>query len=318
MKSLLGLLVAVIVGLSSGVSADHDLGAQAQESRDAGTLTVAFSRMLLSDVNTNDALAAAKVWITQLVDELGDDDITRSETYLVSNMEEYFDLQATHEIDVAILHPVEFVQYEKNISLVPRFTAVRDGETAYGVSLMVRSDSGIRHLKELSGKRLASEQISVGLIPELWIRALLDEKGLPEPGAFFGERKFVPRVTQSALAVYFGQADACTVKLDSYKTLVEMNPQVGASLVAIEESMVFCRTVLCVREPLTAESGRVSDALRILHETAKGHQLLTMFNIDQLVPYEPHYLDGVRSLLSKVDPGDVALYDDPSMRALTP
>jgi hypothetical protein len=36
--------------------------------------------------------------------------------------------------------------------------------------------------------------------------------------------------------------------------------------------------------------------MRSLHEDAKGQQVLALFGIDQLVPFEDEFLDSVRAL----------------------
>lgn len=261
-------------------------------------LKVVFSRKLITTVHENDGLAAIKVWVDHLTKELGEDLILGAEIHYVSDRADLGMQLQTLDVDVAVLHPMEYVEVESLIDMVPRFTAIRDGETAYGVSLLVREDSSIHSLPDLRGRTLIGERPSIAVLSDLWIERLLGENGLGDPADFFRNRTSADRVSQAALAVFFGQVDACIVKLDSYRTLVEMNPQVGNALRTISESMSFCRTVVCIEDPDSPEGKLIVEALSSLHETSKGKQLLAMFAVDQLVRFRPEYLDGVRRLLS--------------------
>ena len=273
-------------------------------------LNAVFSRSLVTNVHENDALAAIKVWVDHLTKELGEDLILGSEIHITSGQDELETLMQTQKVDVAVLHPVEYVGIESWTDMAPRYTAVRDGEVAYGVSLLVRKDSSINSLLALRGKTLIGERSVVGILADLWIEKLLADNDLGDPDAFFGKVVSADRVTQAALAVFFGQADACTVKLDSYRTMVEMNPQVGAELPALHGSMAFCRTVICVGGLGSREGQMVNDAPPSLHETSRGRQLLAMFSVDELVPFRPEYLDGIRRLLNGT-PANTSLNDNP-------
>jgi hypothetical protein len=43
----------------------------------------------------------------------------------------------------------------------------------------------------------------------------------------------------------------------------------------------------------------VSDTIASLHEDPAGQQLLNLFHVDQLIPYEPGHLVGLEALLER-------------------
>jgi phosphonate transport system substrate-binding protein len=85
----------------------------------------------------------------------------------------------------------------------------------------------------------------------------------------------------------------------SFKIMKELNPQVGAALQVVAISERFADILVCVREhgwPSDALRAETMQALTDLPQDPGGRQILTLFKIDQLVPFRDEYLDSIRQL----------------------
>ena len=74
----------------------------------------------------------------------------------------------------------------------------------------------------------------------------------------------------------------------------------------LHTSGTISSAVVCVRPDVFAEYGHIlRDGMSAMHEAPAGLQVLRMFSIDRLVPFEDSHLDPVRALLAAgVDDAD--------------
>ena len=87
--------------------------------------------------------------------------------------------------------------------------------------------------------------------------------------------------------------------LDAFKTMVELNPQLGEQLESLASSPPVCRGLVCARMDLWETRFRevLSESMLSLRTDPEGQQLLTLFHVDQLIRFDPAHLRGVIDLL---------------------
>jgi ABC-type phosphate/phosphonate transport system substrate-binding protein len=102
--------------------------------------------------------------------------------------------------------------------------------------------------------------------------------------AFFGGIKRARKVSAAVLPVFFGQEVMAVVAESGFKTMSELNPQLRRKLRTIAKSPPLIPAILCFREDFSSEEKeRLLQALRQLHTTAAGEQVLTIFQSEALV-----------------------------------
>ncbi|WP_320045273.1 hypothetical protein [uncultured Desulfobacter sp.] len=60
-----------------------------------------------------------------------------------------------------------------------------------------------------------------------WLRSLMVEKGLGQADTYFSKLKWVNKINEAVLPVFFKQADACLVNLKGLDIMAELNPQIA-------------------------------------------------------------------------------------------
>jgi ABC-type phosphate/phosphonate transport system substrate-binding protein len=102
------------------------------------------------------------------------------------------------------------------------------------------------------------------------------------------------------MPVFFRQADACIVTRQVFDLSLELNPQISRELTIISRKGKLSQGIIAVDRRLSEESKeRLRQAFMTLHQTPEGAQLLMLFKVRKLVPYEAGYLKGTESLYAE-------------------
>jgi phosphonate transport system substrate-binding protein len=135
-------------------------------------------------------------------------------------------------------------------------------------------------------------------LAEPWLEGELSSLGLPRLKALFGHVAREKKLSRALLPVFFGKADACLVTRHDYDLMCELNPQIQRTLKPLAVSRVLVPSVTCLRRGYnSAHRTDIIDALGKLHEEPKGQQILSLFGVDRLVPFEEHFLDTAMKLV---------------------
>ena len=143
-------------------------------------------------------------------------------------------------------------------------------------------------------------ELGFGNLSRIWLDTILLENFGIQTDSFFGPVRRTRKAGQAVLPVFFGKAGTCIVTQEAFDTMVELNPQLGRELRPLLLSPEFPLPVISIREDVIEEYGTViEESLRSLHTDAAGKQLLSLFHIDKLVPYEPRFLKNILELLAR-------------------
>lgn len=203
------------------------------------------------------------------------------------------------EVDMVILDAKTYLESPPDLPFDLSFVPVRAGRPGEQYLLLVHRESGIDRVGQLRGRSIVIQSGGdANYLAKDWLASLLRPERLPGSGAYFGTIKDVRKVSQAALPVFFRQSDACIVNRAAFETLAELNPQLGAQLRVLGASPEFVGSVIGFRRSCRS---RVREELdRIvpdLHLRPQGQQILTVFRVEKLVPFEPRHLDTARDLL---------------------
>jgi len=258
-------------------------------------IRVGVSTDILMDVSRKDAQASFEIWMK----ELTKDGATASEARSVF-LDDPGAMAAAiqrNEVDLVLLPILTFLQFER-LPLEPVRVGLAARASLDVELLLVRRDSVPAGLADLAGKRLMLQPGAVGTISQLWLDVLLAKQGLPEAMRFFGQIRQGMRASQVVLPVFFRQAEAAVVKEASFATVGEMNPQVSKEMVTLARSPDLLHGVVCFNKQIAPEPRRLlTDGLQRMETSPAGRQILTLFRVRRLPPFNPSQLDGVRGLV---------------------
>jgi phosphonate transport system substrate-binding protein len=255
-----------------------------------------LSSDIFFDVSTKDARVALEVWATQIVAGAGKS--VQASGRVLESTDALLAATARDEMDLIALPTSEYLRFRDRLPVVPILVGARANGPQDEHLVLVRRDSGLATLETLAGKRLILQAGALGAITQIWLDTLLLKRGLPETGRFFGQIRSAPKASQVVLPVFFRQAEAAVVTRASYETLMEMNPQMGRDLTALAESPQLLFSVMCIHRRADDEVRRlVVDSSLNLQRSAAGRQVLLLFKVARVIPFEPAYLDGISTLL---------------------
>jgi ABC-type phosphate/phosphonate transport system substrate-binding protein len=90
----------------------------------------------------------------------------------------------------------------------------------------------------------------------------------------------------------------------SFDVMRELNPQVGKDLQAIATSEPFAENVICLSntgwDSERARTGMI-EILADLQSEPAGRQILTLFKVGPMIPFQETQLDTVRQLRAKYE-----------------
>jgi phosphonate transport system substrate-binding protein len=181
----------------------------------------------------------------------------------------------------------------------PTFVVTENGQIGRRYLVLTRRDSGLNALSDLRGKGIIKLDYAAVGAALRWIDTLLAAGRLGSQERFFGGIEVVSKPSAAVLSVFFGKKSACVVDESSFKIMKELNPQVGLTLQVVASSENFADVVICVGNsgwPSEAVKAETIQALADLAQDPGGRQVLTLFKIDQMVPFREEYLDTIRQL----------------------
>jgi ABC-type phosphate/phosphonate transport system substrate-binding protein len=254
---------------------------------------VGFSSSTFLDVDRDSAQTVTRLWTKRLAGKSGG----TAETRIYGGLSEIERDIRAQKVDVVVLLSVEYLELKNKVPLEPLFvTAKKDGVHDCLV-LVVRRDSDIRSVLDLTGRTLVQQKGFYIDGRNMWVDTLLMRSGVWDLEHFFSSIKEVTKPSMAVLPVFFRKADACVVTRSSLQTMGELNPQLQRDLMVIAEAPPRPGSVIALRKglpPLHREALR--EILGSLDHDSQGQQLLTIFRMSRLVAFRPEYLTSLEKL----------------------
>jgi len=258
------------------------------------TLRVLFSEDAFTTVNRNDTLASAKAWIETVGRSRKIDLIVEVNSY--ASLEELRKSVRDRSADLYVVNSTHYLDLGADQSrLEPQFLPQGGGAPHREYLLLMRGDRRVP-LAGLRGKNiifLATGGVNLG---RMWFDRTLREAGLGSLDDFCPAARSAPKPSSAILPVFFNQADACVADAEGFRVMEELNPQLGRELEATLISPPLLETLICVHREFTDQREELLAGLAGLHEEPAGRQILLVFKIDRLVPFNEQALDTVREL----------------------
>jgi ABC-type phosphate/phosphonate transport system substrate-binding protein len=258
------------------------------------TLTVGYSSAVFNEVDVKDAQLAIEVWTQEMASLIH----IKGKAIIISNYESMVSLINQKELDLVALPALDYLALKKRLDMEPVMVGLMNGQVYEEFVLVAHRRQGVSHLSHLKGKIIALQAPpGANAIPLLWLKALLGTHGLPKSETFFKQLKKVNKSSQAILPVFFRQCDAAIVTRSAFDTAMELNPQVGEHLTIIARSPQYLRGLVAVRQNLDEKTKqKIVAAALSLSSYPRGDQILKLFFVNKVVPFQPAYLETLEEL----------------------
>ena len=254
---------------------------------------------MFAGVNIDDAQAAIQVWTRALTQRMSLK--YRPEVTVAQDSASLAAAVRAGQVDVVGLSGLAYLEMRDRIGLEPVVVGTwgEERRATEEYVLLARRDGGLENLEALQGQAVILAAADQGRMAMVWLDVLLWRAGLPESRKFLSIRT-VERPSQAVLPVFFGQADACVVTDRAWQTMGELNPQVTRELRQLARSPALLLRVMCLRrESDPALRQEMLNASLQLHKETEGRQILEIFRLNQVVPFQPVFLEGLESLMAE-------------------
>ncbi len=274
------------------------INAQEHNSSDEEEYRVAYGYQLRSMPNVliKDAKAALKVW----ANELGNEEGLKSEVRIYKDLDSLIKDFQNGKLDLISVDPLDYLLSMHELEAELAFNPVRYGKKTFKYLLLVRTDSPFADIRDLRGKELVvMKDAHAG---SLFLNTLLLQHKQEEADRFFYAIEEKNKVIQVILSVFFGQADVCIVPEGAFKTMAELNPQIGKQLRIIDSSDEIVWGISLFHKDIDEEiKEKIQKITFSLKERVRGRQILMLFKFEDIVQLEESSLDTLKSLLNEYE-----------------
>jgi ABC-type phosphate/phosphonate transport system substrate-binding protein len=282
------LCVCLLISLSAYVPA-----ISAAEAPPRAELVLAYSPRTLTDVDPKDATAAFATYAAELAKGVG----IKVTSYVYDSVESITDDLQKGKVDLVSLSALDYLRLKNSVAIELGLGSVRGGKTTMRYLLLARENKGYTKIGQLKGKKLSI--VKGDDVGPLFLSTVLLRQRLGGMRDFFSQTEEKSKPAQAVLSVFFGQTDACVITDVSFKTMVEMNPQLGRDLKVMASSPELLDGMGVFRKAMPADlKQRVVNVARSLKGQPRGKQVLLLFKMDDLEPIKESDLAGLKELVA--------------------
>lgn len=287
--ALLILILCGCLGMSPTLSGATETGQRNE-------LVLAYLAKNVPDVDPKDAAAAFNTYASELSAGLNIKVVAR----VYDSPELVIDELQKGKVDLASLTSVEYLRIRNPIGLEPGIVTVRGGKRTTKYLILTHANKGYGKIADLRGKKITL--LKDDDIGPLYLNDALLKLKIGEAKDFFGQIEEKSKASQIVLPVFFGQADACVINDVSFKTMVEMNPQLGKDLKVLMSSPELLVGMGVFRKGISPEfKERIITVAKGLKTQPRGKQVLLLFKMEDLDAVKDSDLAGIRELVADYD-----------------
>ena len=261
---------------------------------------IGFSRSLFTTVNDSDAKASIKVWAQTVA---GERNIRMDpDAQLFDETPAMIEAMQQGSVDAMSLTYHEYRELSRVVETKDLFITKTSGALQEEYILLVHEASGLTDLAALQHRELMLHHSARTSLALAWLDSLaIRASGGEASRTYFKRINSIEKISGAVLPVFFQKQDAAVVAESGFKTMCELNPQLRRSLKTIAKSHPLIPALMCFRSDYTSpERDRLLSALRELHTTTAGEQVLMIFQSEALVPVDQQLVNGTEKFLAEV------------------
>jgi phosphonate transport system substrate-binding protein len=281
--------------LVSSIACTGQINGQTGTPTDIPLYKVIIANNLFSEVDLNDARAAMKVWVRELTGTIKPE--FRLQTVFVNDIG---NLNASSLKNAALIcvNSIDYLDYKAKLNLEGAFVPLRN-DNVFSTYILL-TNNNVENIRELKNRNMGIGRENNHLIASMWLNDLLNNYNLPPADQFF-RIKESDKESQIILSLFFKQLDACVVTRNAYNLMVELNPQIGKRLkiIAVSPKIVLTVTSFSKNFKSIKHRKKIIESAERLSSYINGKQILTLMNIDKVVPFKKEYLNNLKTILSE-------------------
>lgn len=212
---------------------------------------------------------------------------TKVKLTILSKYGDIIDRFVSRKMDGAFFGDFTAVLAVEKLSVEPVARAVGpDGTSTVQSFIFVRSDSGIKNVSDMKGKRMVFVDRAT-MSGYLFAVSFLKEKGISDLDKFFKEYYFTGSHDSAVFSVLDNRADVGTAESKVYYRMAEKDPAIKNELRIIAKSPAFPGTILCLRKDMPGEvKSRIREILFAMEGDPRGMEVLKKFGALRFIPSE--------------------------------
>jgi len=259
---------------------------------DPSVLHVAFVTSAFKGINKADAVAAFSVWAEQLA--------RNRDISVKAVVTAHADAGAlgrairAKKADLIAVSGLEFLHIRTAVPIDPLYIGTRQGSPFFRLLLLVRQDAAIDDVHGLAGHEVLLQSQGPMTGPREWLDIIIHKSGLPQGSV---RAKDVVKASDSILPVFFGKHVACVATEESFRAMVELNPQVGRTLRVLRKSPPLALAIICIRRDYREFRREAIEEMGALQGTLRGQQILALLRYNEMIPFDEEKLATTRALL---------------------
>ena len=258
-------------------------------------LRIGFVTYFFREANLDDAKLAMEIWTKTLSKKMRIQ--YRLKITYYNDLDSMAAAARKGEIDILSTSSYDYLTSELKEIATPIAVGMKNGTVYEKYLLLAHKEANLNNIGQLKGKKIIIKNDRSG-IAMVWLNSVLRKNSLQESSFFFKNIKNVENASQAVLPVYFRQADACCVTQNTYATTIELNPNIEKKLKVLCESPDYIPGFSCARKGVDHELSDVYIDVGVhLNAEPEGKQMLVLFRLDRIVPYDPSFLRNVEALV---------------------
>ena len=257
---------------------------------------IAYTDKMLTDIDSKDMASAMTMYVDEIAKQAG----YRGAPYRYENLDDAVTKTREGVVDFLSLTSLDYLRIKKKLDIELSLGQVKGGKGGVRYLLLVNENRGYKALGDLRDKKLLVPKGDE--IAALYLNTMLLKDRLGEAKRFFAVVEEKNKPSQAILPVFFGQADACVTTDVSFKTTVELNPQLGRAIKILASSPELVTAVTAFRRSVNPDIQQKTREIGLkLKDNARGRQILMLFKLDDLRQIEETDLTSIRELVSDYD-----------------
>lgn len=256
-------------------------------------VAIGFYLPVIRDLPRKDVEVSLRFWVEELARGLG---LNYQPVQMYDDLPSLKHDLTSGKVNFLVTTAMGAVQHFAPEELADGFSGYK--QDANHLLLVVRRDAGIGAPGDLAGKRLAlteSDELS-----DLYLETLLLKAWGKADWKRLGPVTREQRSSKLAHRLFFGQADAALLYRNGYQAALALNPQLGQRLQVLDDFTFKMRSPhigLFSAQVHPKDRETITQAALRLNETARGRQVLQIYQADNMVRTPLRDLAPFRELL---------------------
>ncbi|MCP4104607.1 MAG: phosphate/phosphite/phosphonate ABC transporter substrate-binding protein [Desulfobacteraceae bacterium] len=247
------------------------------------------------ELDLKDVKAAMDLWVTQFTSRVK----LAGENYFYLNTDSIVRDFNGGKLDLVTTTSISYIRIAQKIDAELGYGQIKNGKKSHKYLVLVHQKFDFKSIEDLKNKRIALK--TGDDTGRLFLNTLLLRKNLEEADKFFSVKE-KKKFSQAILAVFFGNTHACVTTDVLFKTMAELNPQVGKRLKIMAYSPEIVNTVSFFRRGYEKRAkDLINAAISDLKENVQGQQILMLFNVESVFQLKESDLEPLKSMMSEYE-----------------